>query len=117
MKRTLIIGFGNPVRTDDAFGWRVAEALSGHFQPDDHIEFVTCQQLNPELAEDVARSARVIFIDASCSVAPGMVECRALAPAATSSFTHHVDPECLLAGAIELYGSCPEAWLIAVGAD
>jgi hydrogenase maturation protease len=76
-------------------------------------------QLTPELAPDVAQADLVIFIDASCDNGPGEVASRRVvaecAPSNTS-FSHQLTPEVLLAFAERLYGTCPEAVLLSVGA-
>jgi hydrogenase maturation protease len=109
MSSTLIIGYGNPIRGDDAVGFEAAERLGG----------MALHQLTPDLMEPISRAARVIFIDAKAEGIPGAIEDRPIEPAATGGpFTHHATPEALLAGARALYGNCPPATLITiVGGD
>ena len=49
-RKALIIGYGNPLRSDDGFGWHagrlLAQALAGQ-----EAEVITCHQLTPELAD------------------------------------------------------------------
>ena len=52
MSRILIIGFGNPLRSDDGVGWRAAEELE-HKLSGSGVEVITCHQLTPELADTV----------------------------------------------------------------
>jgi hydrogenase maturation protease len=104
----LIIGYGNPLRGDDAVGYQVAESLGA----------IAVHQLTPELMEPISRASRVVFIDAAATGIPGTVEERAVLPQPATAFTHHATPEALLAGARALYGSCPPATLITIaGAD
>ena len=56
MPKVMLIGYGNPLRTDDAIGWRAAGELSAQLTGDD-VEIVACHQLNPEMAEAVAKFA------------------------------------------------------------
>jgi hydrogenase maturation protease len=107
---TLIIGYGNPARADDGFGYRAAERIPGA---------VAVQQLTPELMESIAHADRVIFLDAAAEGAPGELRRRAISPRSTApAFTHHATPEALLAGALALYARAPEAEIITVcGAD
>lgn len=109
MPEILIIGYGNPLRGDDAVGYVAAERLDG----------LARQQLTPELMEPISQAARVIFIDAKAGGEPGAIEERALKPApAGTAFTHYATPEALLAGAHKLYGRCPPATLITIaGSD
>ena len=57
---SLVIGIGNPLRSDDGIGWRLAAQL-----PAGAGLGVRCrQQLTPELAEELAAVERVLFLDA-----------------------------------------------------
>ena len=104
----MIIGYGNPLRGDDAFGYRAAERIPGA---------IAVHQLTPELMDPISRADRVIFLDATAEGVPGEIRRRTLAPAEGSRpFTHHATPESLLAGAQALYGRAPEATLITVTA-
>jgi hydrogenase maturation protease len=112
----LILGYGNTLRGDDAFGPRVAELLLGRVQ-DPSVEILSLHQLTPELMEPLSRAALAIFIDAAAVGEPGAIVERRLDPAAApAAFTHHATPEGLLAGARALYGCAPEAVLISVAA-
>lgn len=106
----LIIGYGNPLRGDDGFGYRAAERIPGA---------IAAHQLTPELMEPISRADRVVFLDAAADGFPGQVRRRKLTPTTgDAGFTHHATPEALLAGALALYGRAPEATLITVcGAD
>ncbi len=114
----LIIGYGNPLRGDDALGWRVTQRLRD-LVTDPEVEILTLHQLLPELMDTLSRAERAIFIDAAAEGSPGEVVERALTPAVTAaSFTHAATPEALLTGARLLYGSAPEGAMISVaGAD
>ena len=102
----LIIGYGNPLRGDDGFGYRAAERIPGA---------IAVHQLAPELMDPISRADRVIFLDASAEGVPGEIRRRAIVPATGGqAFTHHATPQGLLAGALELYGRAPEATLITV---
>lgn len=105
----LIIGYGSPLRGDDAVGLEAAGGLGG----------IAVHQLMPELMEPISRADRVVFIDAGCDGEPGTISERVVEPAVSGTpFTHHVSPEVLLAGARDLYGRCPPAVLLTVtGAD
>ncbi|HEX8925668.1 MAG TPA: hydrogenase maturation protease [Terriglobales bacterium] len=111
----LIIGYGNPLRGDDGIGPAVIDQLQGS-PIADRAELLQRHQLGPELAEQVAASDAVIFIDASAVGTAGEIRTRRLqAPeVATSDLTHHVSPELLLATARELYGRAPNAALVTV---
>jgi hydrogenase maturation protease len=102
----LIIGYGNPLRGDDGFGYRAAERIPGA---------MAVHQLTPELMDPIARADRVVFLDATAEGVPGEIRRRRVeAFASGGAFTHHSTPEGLLAGAKALYGRAPEAVLITV---
>jgi hydrogenase maturation protease len=116
--RTLIIGYGNPLRTDDAFGWHASRLLAQVLAGQD-VEVITCHQLTPELAETLSRCRRAVFLDADAAGSPGEIHRRAVRPLApaSSSFTHTCTPSGLLASAKLLYGRRPRAIVITVSAQ
>lgn len=117
--KVLIIGYGNTLRGDDAFGPRVAELLR-ETEIAASIEILSLHQLTPELMDTLSRADLAIFLDAAAAGEPGAIAERKLDPNARSSagFTHHATPEALLAGARILYGRAAEGVLISVaGAD
>jgi hydrogenase maturation protease len=119
VSRTLIIGYGNPLRGDDAFGWRVTDRLRG-ILADPEIEVLTVHQLTPELMDPVSSAALVIFVDACEGREPGALIERRMEPlpGGAAAFTHHATPEALVAGARALYGRAAEAVMVSVaGAD
>jgi hydrogenase maturation protease len=72
-------------------------------------------QLTPELAEEIAQSRTVVFIDASVESAGNGVQMRELEPSTTAEWrAHGSDPCRLMALARALYGHCPRAWLVTV---
>ena len=102
--RPLCIGYGNPLRGDDAVGPALARAQGG----------IAVHQLLPELAERIARERVVVFLDARADLAPGAVEVMPLET--TGAATHSCSPRSLLRLAREVYGSAPIAVLIGIGA-
>ncbi|RMH30542.1 MAG: hydrogenase maturation protease [Candidatus Hydrogenedentota bacterium] len=119
MPKTLVIGYGNPLRGDDAVGQVVAQRFAASYA-DASTEVRALFQLLPELAEDLSTADTVVFVDASATLAPGEVRCESLeiAPSNSSeSFTHRVTPHGLLQMSRKLYGKAPRAWLISVGGE
>ena len=122
MPHTLIIGYGNPLRGDDGVGPRAAELLAdgGGATPPllpDGVQVLVCHQLTIELAPQIAEADRLILIDARAPTGePGSIEQCILTPAIpdSSSLTHHVDAQGLLAAAQMLYGHAPETVLFTV---
>jgi hydrogenase maturation protease len=108
LRRTLVIGYGNPLRGDDGAGPFVAEHLGAGA--------IACHQLTPELAEPISQARRVIFVDAHAGVPAGRIAIQAVVPRVSSGI-HRFDPETLLAWSQRLYGRAPEALLIGIGAE
>ncbi len=117
-QHTLIIGIGNPLRSDDGLGWAVATQLSQDAPPDCTIR--TVHQLTPELAQEMAGADCVIMIDASREGVPGELHIRPIAPSAHPGAvgTHHTTPEELAVLTTAVYGQCPPVVVVTMtGAD
>ena len=111
---TLIIGIGNPLRSDDGLGWAVAEQLSQDC--DMGCDIHTVQQLTPELAQWLAAVNLVVMIDASHDGEPGELRIRLLSTCTINRHstaqpgvvgTHYTTPEELAALTTVVYGQCP----------
>ena len=114
MARTLLIGYGNPLRGDDGLGWEVAESLAGMAR-DEEVEVLAVHQLTPELVEPISEAERVIFIDASHEGQPGSWKCEAFEPnAGSNALGHHFTPRGLLAYAKAIFNASPQGLLISV---
>lgn len=114
MARILILGYGNPLRSDDGLGWRAAEELAEKLSGDD-VEIRISHQLTPELVDPISKAKTVFFIDASREGEAGELRCVPVFPAAANSrFSHHVSPAALLGWSRELFGRCPSAFAISV---
>jgi hydrogenase maturation protease len=113
----LIIGYGNPLRGDDGFGWHAAGRIGIPASHD--TEILARHQLTPELAEPLSRADLAIFIDASGEQTPERLICRRIEPnlEQAAAFTHQVDAGGLLSLARELYGAAPEAYVISAVAE
>jgi len=114
---TLVIGYGNDLRSDDAAGVRAARLLAE--QAPEHRSIVT-RQLTPDLAADIAQAERVVFVDAypadkerallRIEKVPILHDDRA------SPLGHRSDPESLVLLARQLFGVTPEAWVVGIPA-
>lgn len=120
MKRKLVIGYGNPLRTDDSLGLRAAEWLQS-LLPKEQCEVIAVHQLTPELSEKIAQAESVAFIDASaasCGQEAGTIRQQKVNSQAAhaTGLSHHVSPENLVLLAGSLYGCEPQAVLFTVEA-
>jgi hydrogenase maturation protease len=119
--RALIIGYGNPLRSDDGFGWHAAQKLATHLHNAD-VEIITRHQLTPELAETASHFHLVIFIDAARDLPPGELRCAKVTRSEShqseaSSFSHFLTPASLLAWTARLYNQLPDSYYISVGGE
>lgn len=113
--RALIIGYGSPIRGDDAIGAMAADRLDNEGLPDG-VRVISRHVLTADLVPDIVDAARVVFIDAAAAGEPGEIRCRRLEPdaSAMSTMAHFLDPRELLAWAAALYGARPQAHLVTV---
>jgi hydrogenase maturation protease len=111
-----VIGYGNTLRGDDAFGPVVADRLR-NVADYERVFVLTCHQLTPELASDIAACEHVVFIDAAITSPAGELVCRDLTAGEADSgpLVHSLGPEQLLTLARLVYGRAPSASLVCVG--
>lgn len=116
--RTLVIGYGSPIRGDDAIGPMAADQLQQMNLPD-WLTVESRHILTAELAADLADAERVVFLDAAVGLPPGELRRQRLFPdkTAPSTMAHFHDPRELLAWCEALYDKAPDAWLITAGGD
>jgi len=126
--RTLIVGYGNPYRTDDGVGYHVLREIARRLGrsplgPDDDgldelggaVDLVCLRQLLPELAEKLGSYDLVILVDAHTGVYDEALRCVVLEPNyAPSAFTHHMKPEALLGLATAFSETVPRSRLFSV---
>lgn len=116
MAGILVIGYGNPMRSDDGFGLRAVEQLKKDVRAQD-VEIVGCQQLTPELAERIAKVDLALFVDADTDGISGSMHTRNLVPRCdpgSQTMLHHLDPAGLLGLTETLYKRTPKAMLLTV---
>ena len=141
----VVIGYGSPLRGDDGVGPAVVEALRNLGDSGDFgcgaglvggrasVRLKVAHQLLPELAEDVAASDGVVFVDAAAGAAPGEVKVdvlsglpseRSMASPASEAVpssvwprasSHGLSPVEILAYARALSGRAPRAAAVLVG--
>lgn len=108
---TLVIGYGNLLRRDDALGPCIAEHCARQ-HPDATVLLVP--MLHPELADPVSAADLAIFVDAREDGVELGVTSEEITPSASHLpwLGHISDPRAILALALAVYGRCPRAFLL-----
>lgn len=113
---SLIVGYGNPLRSDDGVGWVIAGRLAADPRFSDTV-VLQRQQLTPELALDVSRADLVVLVDARSGAPAGAVAIERVDPASANgtAWSHHLGPASLVGLAGELYGRAAEVQVVSIG--
>jgi len=128
MPRTIIIGYGNIDRSDDGLAYEIINLVrqnlgqnvledgdTGLEELGGEIDSVFLPQLVPEIMELLKDYEQIIFVDAHAGANLEDLNCSRVTPQYVSStFTHHMTPEALLAFLKTLYQHEPEAYLVSV---
>ena len=91
---SLVIGYGNDLRSDDGAGRVVADRLDALALPDVTVRSVI--QLTPELALEIAKFDTVVFVDASVEVAETISTPVVAGPKDPTALSHYNTPETIL---------------------
>ena len=115
---TLIFGWGNPSRGDDALGPLFVEhftALAARHPEWGAVDCLTDFQLQVEHALDLQGRRRVLFVDASLD-APAPCTLTRITAARDASFTTHaMSPQAVLRVFADIEdGEAPPCWLLAI---
>ncbi len=113
MPRMIVIGYGNPLRGDDAIGWLAAQKLSEKFQ-DPQITIIASHQLTPEMSLSLSEHEKALFLDSKAGARVGRIQARSIhlkKDTPVGTFSHEVSPEGLLAQSKLLYGKAPKAFI------
>ncbi|MGI0487420.1 hydrogenase maturation protease [Pantanalinema rosaneae CENA516] len=113
----LVIGYGNTLRSDDGAGYLIAETVATWQLA--HVQALALHQLTPDLAEPIAQTQFVIFVDAVAQplAATANIELELLEPTYTDTFTgHYANPRSLLSLTYALYKTTPIAYQLLVPA-
>jgi len=132
-KRVLIIGCGNPSRSDDSVGLYLINEINRRVgnppiradvtfagmedngEGDGWLTTAFVQQLGPELADVIKDYDLVIFVDAHTGVYAEEIRFVEVVPSyVTSAFSHHLEPAAIVALAEMLYNSRPRAFAVSV---
>ncbi len=119
---TLVVGFGNTLRGDDALGATVVELIQERIKglaAADRllaVVFRTVHQPDIILAAELSGFRQVVFVDAGKMGPEEGFSWEEIVPQADPSFTSHIcSLPALLALTRDLYGIAPVGYLLAVG--
>ena len=111
----LVVGYGNPLRTDDGIGWHAAQAAAG----DPRLAGATVMavhQLLPELALDLSQVSLAVLVDARVGPPAGSLTVERVTPIeGGSAWSHHLNPAAVAGMAGELYGHAPSVVVVSIG--
>jgi hydrogenase maturation protease len=129
-RSVLVIGYGNSLRRDDGAGLILANNLYSEWQASGlPVSLITAHQLDPELADDIARSDADIILftdaavlpesdtpasDAHASFAPTIQLSPVSAETNASTIGHHLTPAAVMLYATQLFGFNGNGWLLCV---
>ncbi len=104
MKQTLVIGYGNTLRRDDAAGIYAAELIEQRYPG---VMCLTAPQLTPDMAVTLAHYRTVVFIDASITAKELRVTKLKTKKSDVEYSSHSMTPQMLLDASNDLYGVVP----------
>lgn len=110
---TLVFGWGNPSRGDDALGPLAVAEVERWQLPG--VDCLVDYQLQVEHALDLAGRSRVLFVDA-CQDGSGPFWVSDLEPALDASYTtHEMSPQAVLQVCRQVLGAeLPATWLLGI---
>jgi hydrogenase maturation protease len=115
---TLIIGYGNPSRGDDALGPVALEEIErrmARFPAREQIDYVTDFQLQVEFVTDLSGRQRIIFIDAAATGMEPFTFGKLEADREGSITSHALSPASLLTVYKNTYGEdAPACFLLGI---
>jgi len=114
MARILVLGYGNPLRSDDGVGWRVAEAIAVRWPGSLIVR--TGQNVVPEWAVDLHDADAAYFVDASVDVEEPQLEPLPIDLDSPLMDGHDLTPAQLLRLTRTVYGLAPRAFVVHVPA-
>ena len=111
----VVVGYGNPLRGDDAVGWRVAETIATDPRlAGAHV--IAAHQLLPEHAVELAEAGLAVLVDAKVGELPGSISVAHVAPCSErGAFAHHLTPAALAGLALAVAGRSADVVVVSVG--
>lgn len=101
-----IVGYGNTLRGEDAFGFEVIEELQK--LPLKDTKLILTHQLTPEIVLELLDAEEIVFIDTCYDEANHYELACSLSEQNALTLTHHISPKTLVQMLKELYGKNPK---------
>jgi len=112
----VILGIGNDSRGDDGLGWAFLDALENN--PDIKAQLLHRYQLQPEDADAIAQAKTVVFVDATKDkLEMGFQWESAMPERRPSVHSHWLPPSAVLGFCNEVFGHCPDAYILSIAGD
>ena len=105
----VIIGYGNELRGEDAFGLNVINELEKYKLKGTHL--ISTFQLTPELVLELLDANEVIFIDACFSLENNYALACSIEEQNTQNLTHHISPQSIIAILNGVYEKNPKFYI------
>ena len=101
----IVIGFGNELRGEDAFGVDVLNKLQKYSKENalKNTKLISTFQLTPELCLELLDASKIVFIDASYSTELKYTLSCSLQKTKNTNLSHHISPEIILSMLKNLY--------------
>jgi hydrogenase maturation protease len=109
----VIIGCGNELRGEDAFGIDVLQKLQKLHLPD--TKLISTHQLTPEIALDLLDANEIIFIDAAYSVDEIYTLSCPILKQNNLNVSHHIEPKYIIEILRHLYHKDPAFYVYSMG--
>ena len=100
-----IIGFGNDLRGEDAFGIDVLHQLQEYSKktPIDNTKLISAFQLTPEICLELLDSTKIVFIDASYSINLEYTLACSIEKTKNTNLSHHISPQVIMSMLKSIY--------------
>ncbi|OHE19195.1 MAG: hypothetical protein A2525_01060, partial [Sulfurimonas sp. RIFOXYD12_FULL_36_11] len=105
----VIVGYGNVLRGEDAFGVDVIKKLQKFYLK--NTKLISAFQLTPEIVLELLEADEIIFIDACSNAKNHYTLACSLSEQSRFNFSHHISPKTIIAMLESLYDKHPNFFI------
>ncbi|OHE19483.1 MAG: hypothetical protein A2540_04765 [Sulfurimonas sp. RIFOXYD2_FULL_37_8] len=105
----VIVGYGNVLRGEDAFGVDVIKKLQKFYLK--NTKLISAFQLTPEIVLELLEADEIIFIDACSNEKNHYTLACSLSEQSRFNFSHHISPKTIIAMLESLYDKHPNFFI------